>query len=441
MANAKNKNAPLNLMRAGIVFCTFLMLGYPLLLERELIGYFVTRYVVAILGIVMALYVSEISYENKELERALSKLRVYLWGYIPIVAITALWTMVRYNYTFENVLMVLTPYAYIFLAYPLIYIFMHDGGPSRILKVVAVLIVGILCLKAYSWYCYNYAGEVVFERLLFEYDEWFRGGFQRVNAGFLVGVLLAVSLSGLLSKKKPLQLAAIVGLIIYLAVVSAYRYQLLVAIAVCILTLYLTSNRSGSGILLRMVIVVAVVLIITSEFSQSFFETFSGQSAMSQSTQVRIDNVLHYWDIIVNEGALFGLGLLNSGNPVAASYMTYFGNHVYWLEDIGVLGEFFRFGLLSLWTYGYFFYLAVATSRQSLQESRGSSLSILVVALASYALLSCLAMNIFDGQRAFDVPFYLAVFSYAAGSAMSRGEKGPISSASRTRFKTAGLRS
>ena len=409
-----NKGASLMLMKAGVVLGAFLMLGYPLLPERELLGYNVMRYIVVMLGIVMAVYVSTVSREDKDLWRALSKLRIYLCGYIPIVATVMLWTTVQYNYSLENVSNSLIPYTYIFWSYPLIYIYKQDGDPTKILKIVAVLILGILCLKAYSWYCYNYSGQIVFERLLFEYDEWYRDGHQRVNAGFLVGILLAVAMSELVDgKKKPIWLAAIVGTMLYLSTVSAYRYQLLVAIAACILALYFTSRRSGSGVLLRLAIIVAVALLITSEFLQRFIETFtSAQSTMSQSTQVRIDNILHYWNIVVDNGAIFGLGFLTSGNPVAASSMTYFGSHVYWLEDIGIIGEFFRIGLLSIWTYGYFIYLAIKASSLSIKGHRNRCLAVLVVTMTAYALLSCLAMNIFDGQRAFDVPFYLSVFSY-----------------------------
>ena len=38
-------------------------------------------------------------------------------------------------------------------------------------------------------------------------------------------------------------------------------------------------------------------------------------------------------------------------------------------------------------------------------------------------MLSCLAMNIFDGQRAFDVPFYLSIFSYVSGLDLGKGEE------------------
>ena len=421
----KGKGASLCLMKAGVLLGVFLMLGYPLLPERELLGYYVTRCLVVMLGVAMAVYVSVVSRRDEHLWQFLSKLRVYLYGYIPIVVAVMLWTTVRYNYSIENVLTSFIPYAYVFWAYPLIYIYKQDDDPAKILKIVAILTIGILCLKAYSWYCYNYSGQVVFERLLFEYDEWYRGGNQRVNAGFLVGILLAVTMGGLFSDgKKPIWLATIVGVMLYLSIVSAYRYQLLVSIAACILALYFTSRRSGSGVLLRLAIIVAVGLLITSEFSQSFFETFtSAQSAMSQSTQVRIDNMSHYWNIVVDNGAIFGLGFISSGNSAAASYMTYFGNHIYWLEDIGILGEFFRIGLLAIWTYGYFVYLAIKASSQLIESSQNRGLVVLVLTMAVYALLSCLAMNIFDGQRAFDVPFYLSIFSYVSGLDLGKGEE------------------
>ena len=84
-------------------------------------------------------------------------------------------------------------------------------------------------------------------------------------------------------------------------------------------------------------------------------------------------------------------------------------------------------GLLAFWTYGYFVYLAIGSSFRILKDGNSRGTAVLVISAVSYALLSCLAMNIFDGQRAFDVPFYLALFSYAYGCAQKKEPVGALS--------------
>jgi len=286
-----------------------------------------------------------------------------------------------------------------------------------------------LICKAISWYCYNYSGKLVFERLLFEYEDWFRGGLQRVNAGFLIGILLAVAMCFIVERRACiLQILILAGLVFFTLFVSAYRYQMLSVIAACVFGLFFVSHRSGIGLLQRTVIIIVIILVVTSNYSQAFFDTFSTtNSVMSQSTQVRIDNILHYWNLVTNNCSVLGLGLLTSSNSQAAAMMTYGVNHVYWLEDIGILGEFFRFGLLAFWTYGYFVYLAIGSSFRILKDGNSRGTAVLVISAVSYALLSCLAMNIFDGQRAFDVPFYLALFSYAYGCAQKKEPVGALS--------------
>lgn len=428
-ADTQENKVSVSWIRAGIVLSTFLMLGYPLLTKNEVLGNNVIRYIVSLLGLVMAIYVSITTEGDEELGPYFSKLRRYLAGYIPIVVFTTLWTAVFYDYSLDTILRVITPYTYIFFAYPLIFIFKRDGGPLRLLKVVALLVVGILICKAISWYCYNYSGKLVFERLLFEYEDWFRGGLQRVNAGFLIGILLAVAMCSIVDRRaRILQIVILAGLVFFTLYVSAYRYQMLSVIAACVFGLFFVSHRSGIGLLQRTVIIIVIALIVTSNYSQAFFDTFSTtNSVMSQSTQIRIDNVLHYWNILTNNCSVLGLGLLTSSNSQAAAMMTYGVNHVYWLEDIGILGEFFRFGLLAFWTYGYFVYLAIASPFRILKDGDSRGTAVLVISAASYALLSCLAMNIFDGQRAFDVPFYLALFSYVYGCAQKKEPVGALS--------------
>lgn len=190
--------------------------------------------------------------------------------------------------------------------------------------------------KAISWYCYNYSGKLVFERLLFEYEDWFRGGLQRVNAGFLIGILLAVAMCFIVERRACiLQILILAGLVFFTLFVSAYRYQMLSVIAACVFGLFFVSHRSGIGLLQRTVIIIVIILVVTSNYSQAFFDTFSTtNSVMSQSTQVRIDNILHYWNLVTNNCSVLGLGLLTSSNSQAAAMMTYGVNHVYWLEEI-----------------------------------------------------------------------------------------------------------
>lgn len=197
-----------------------------------------------LLGFVMAIYVSITAEGDEELKPYFAKLRRYLAGYIPIVVFTTLWTAAFYDYSLDTILRVITPYSYIFFAYPLIFIFKRDGGPLRLLKVVAVLVVGILICKAISWYCYNYSGKLVFERLLFEYEDWFRGGLQRVNAGFLIGILLAVAMCFIVERRACiLQILILAGLVFFTLFVSAYRYQMLSVIAACVFGLFFVSHR------------------------------------------------------------------------------------------------------------------------------------------------------------------------------------------------------
>ena len=82
---------------------------------RDRLGNNIIRYIVVLLGFVMAIYVSITAEGDEELKPYFAKLRRYLAGYIPIVVFTTLWTAAFYDYSLDTILRVITPYSYIFL--------------------------------------------------------------------------------------------------------------------------------------------------------------------------------------------------------------------------------------------------------------------------------------------------------------------------------------
>ena len=114
-ADIQENEVSVSWIRVGVVLSTFLMLGYPLLTKNEVLGNNVIRYIVGLLGLVMAIYVSITVEGDEEFRPYFSMLRRYLAGYIPIVVFTTLWTAAFYEYSFDTILRVITPYSYIFL--------------------------------------------------------------------------------------------------------------------------------------------------------------------------------------------------------------------------------------------------------------------------------------------------------------------------------------
>lgn len=405
-----------NLIEIGIVICCFLMLGFTLLPTREVIGYYTARTLVVIFSILSATYILSITRNDMNFSPIRKILNRYFGIYSLILLFSFSFSLISYHYSFGDLFKIVTPYLYAYMAYAIAYVFYRKKGMERVMTRISYLVMLILLFKAIAWFKYNFQGTIVFERLLFEYDKWFRNGLQRVNAGYLVGIATVFLFCRCIGTVKSLfSKLCVIFIIFFLAWVSAYRFQLLVTLVTCFVMYYFYQGKNKVVFVRRILLIVIGVLILMSEPVQQIINSFAANSSgIGYSTLVRFMNIKHYWQILLDKSAIFGIGFIAKDNSAALTLMEYNGGQIYWLEDIGILGGFFRFGLLSFFMYGYIYKHAISTCLK--MNHNNEKQRAIIFGITSYMIVSCLALNIFDGQRAFDVPFYIAIIAYMEGS-------------------------
>lgn len=396
-----------------ILLCCVLLLGYTLLPERDYIGYYTARIVVAVVSIVLTMITVAITPGDSTYRKTLRFLNRYMVPYTFFIGVMFLYSWIVYRYEIGDLYKVVLPYTFIYLAYPITYVFYRQGGMGKLMMKVSLLVVGILIFKIAAWYLYNFQGTVIFERLLFEYDQWFRNGLQRVNAGYLVGVAVVFLFARGNAGVKRVYYYGVVGFIIfYLMYVAAYRFQVLVTCFACAAVYYFYQGGNKTIFFRRVLLFFLLIVLFTSEPVQNLIASFAvSQSGIGYSTLVRVMNAQHYFELMFDRMAILGLGFISKDNPVSFALMSYNGGEIFWLEDVGILGGFFRFGLFSLFLYGYPFWNAIKLCI-ILNKRNKSDLRPLAFGITAYMILSCLGLNMFDGQRAFDVPFYMAILAY-----------------------------
>lgn len=412
-----------------IILCCILILGYTLLPEKDYIGYYAARIIVAMLSIVSAVVTVAITPRNSAFRKIIQFLNRYIVPYSLVISMMCLYSLIAYQYEMGDLYKIVLPYTFVYLAYPITYVFYRQDSMNKLMMKVSFLVVGILVLKMISWYFYNFQGIVVFERLLFEFDKWFRNGLQRVNAGYLVGIvavfLFAKGNSGV---KRIYYYGFVAFIIFFLIYVSAYRFQVIVTCFACAVVYYFYQGKNKKVFSRRVLLFFLLIALFMSEPVQDLIASFAvSQSGIGYSTLVRVMNIQHYCKLMIDRVAVFGLGFIAKDNSVSYALMSYNGGEIFWLEDVGILGGFFRFGLFSLFLYGYPFWQAIALCK-ALRKNNRLDLRPIAFGTTAYMIISCLALNMFDGQRAFDVPFYMAILAYLKYSVYK-----PISSQSNSR--------
>lgn len=385
------------------------ILGYWRLLPSLSVGQFFVKTIIGLAGLLFLLLKNGV---RRSPYMSFAKKYLLLYGLALIVGVTITW--MNYRYTLSDLVLAVYPYTYAFLAFPIIYCFIKDNGYERYTSQLIDIAVVLLLIKTVVWFLYNYLGIELFPRLLFEFSAWTRSGMQRMFSGFLVGIILSFSFThGFYFEKRMKYKFMFAFIAFFLIFETQYRYQIASA-GISVLFMYFYGSKSSQQKMNKFFLLVPILLIVYSCGAfDKLIESFAVTGSYGNSTSARLLALNSFWNQMTNRKAFLGLGLLVDSNFLAESILKYeYG--VYYLEDLGIVGGFFRFGILSILQYGFLFVGAVKVCIKTLKNHNRRN-SIFIIGVTSYMIISCLALNIFDGQRAFDVPVYIALISYING--------------------------
>lgn len=172
------------------------------------------------------------------------------------------------------------------------------------------------------------------------------------------------------------------------------------------------------------IIIIAFVLFGGLDY---ILDLFSLNGMDGGSTEARLLTIEHYWSLIKEKGAILGVGFLSAYTDKAFSILRKSDTDRFWLEDLGILGGIFTFGILSLLLYGKLFFDSIKRTFVSHRirkiDDRDDRFKKCV---AVYMMLSCILLNIFDAQRIWSMPFYLSVIYFNQNLPKTNKQKGVI---------------
>lgn len=395
---------------------TFFMLGYLYVFDgldiKNHLGQ--VQFVITAIGIFMAIIVL-LKQNNKKLKRLSACANNVLGLYTVAIIIAGLHTWFLYDYSIIDFVYVMIPYLYIYIAYPMIYIFYNEDNCEYFLRTTGVLVIGIIFFKSIAWYFYNFRGVEIFPDLLFQYGEWIRDGVQRIDSGYLFGFMFSIYVGKALKRNEKQRYKVIaILMILFMLFVTRFRFQLVVMIVTALIIYYYIGIEYGNHSIRFLILTSLFLAFVIFGLADSFVESFSVTSNRSGSTIARLLTVQHYWNLMIEKGSFLGLGFLDSSLSKIAGQMAVRDSwRLYYLSDIGIVGGVVQLGLLSLFVYGSLFFYAIKTCIKAIHSK--SKYIPLVVGISAYMVLSCFALNIFDSQRAYDTPFYLAIISFVNG--------------------------
>lgn len=415
-----------SILKTIILSCIAVNMGYLLIfnIDKNMMVYL--QMIIAVIGIITAILSVLVVYSRycpikirKRVLMEFRKLNIYIIPYLLIVLYEGLHTKSMYSYNNITLMYALTPYLYVIFSYSLSYIFIVDGSYIPFLEKISILGIVMTIIRIIGWFFYNYYRLPIFLGIVLQSPDWVRNGFQRIDVIPLYGIIVVLLLSNYLKSNKLKELLMLLTLVVYPVFITQVRYLTIVILITTISMIYLKPSESSKSIFTKILLSIALSFSVIFGVIQQVVALFSPDSLYGPSTSVRIEAIDHFYNLVNTTGNQFsGLGYLLSWNGNAAQLLSRNIWQNYYLSDLGIFGGLVVFGLLGIVVYGLLYYLGIKSVIDN--WNHGNANRIMVMGIFIYMVLSCFSLNIFDMNRAMDVPFYLAIFCYT--SAKSRLE-------------------
>ncbi|MDA8226461.1 MAG: hypothetical protein M0T74_01930 [Desulfitobacterium hafniense] len=400
------KTFRINIYEAGFYFLVALATGIFLVLPVTLDTWR------TILATVSIFFVLVYFMTHKKKQKCNNK---YLLFYISFLVLTVGFETARavssYEYSVYELFYSLREYIWILLVIPLFLMFKHKGDFKSILRNIINITLVSLFIRFVTWVVYSFTGITLFSNVLYEYGiSWGRNGTARIDATPLIGVVIVSLYYFYIETKNKKYLIKLLFVFFYLLVVTQTRTLLISSLFCCAIMIFFQKRKPN----VRFVFQVLALTIVVGAILLGAFDKlldYLGLSSGVIGLDYRYFEFNYYLGLLGEGNWKLGLGILTTINPASNSFI--FGNldTKMYLDDLGFLGCFVQFGLLSILMYGLLYFYMFKVMRKCFKVHQ-DNYGLLMMGLLSYIFMISIPLNLFGIQRSFSLPIILAVTGY-----------------------------
>lgn len=297
----------------------------------------------------------------------------------------------------------------ILLIFPIIYLLCRPDGFTKLMNSLTIITVAILFIRTCRAVIYNTVGFDMLPNL----ESSLRNGRMRQGLISIAGIVfIYICYKFLTSVKNTKQQYIFFAVLIFLAFYEVYANMTrmyIISFLVTFVIMLVTKKRPvNKEIVLLSCLVLFFILLIFSGALTQFLDSFSTEGENADSTIGR-QNTINYFNQIVKEQPVFGLGLLI---PKGENIYIYFGpNRSAFLDDIGIINMYYHFGIFGIiivaMVFGRMLYIAFRLYFCQEYDKR-----IFLIGSLTYLIITSISLSAFDTQRMLSLIITWAVFEY-----------------------------
>lgn len=409
-----------DIMRYFIYVVVFLNLGYCSMFRNNifrmmLLGTFIS-------GIMFLIYCM-----NKKEKIGMSKM---LWTYFilfytiyfiqilrfeiardSIVSFSSIWDLLlMYNNYFQI----------LFCAFP-IYKLLKEKD-TRFINGLVVLGYIMLFLRLICWITYNYNGIILMPNFIRENwkREIFGHIYSRVSGTFIDGFLFCFSLHKFFQVKYHKKIKYFMGMV-FILFFTVFVYQSRANLIYFLITFFITLialpvNKKKHTNKILIVLLIVMIVLVNSNSIIEFFKGFSVNSLKyGAGTQVRIMAIQYFGNIMKQKSVLFGIGFTQDS----------FHNSLYYMSDLGILANFFKFGIIGMIVFLFPIFCAIKIIvKNGVKKMKYDSYYAFFFSLSVYVILMVINLDPYAYHMIGIMPIFLGFLVYFDSHKVEKKGKG-----------------
>lgn len=324
-----------------------------------------------------------------------------------LIAVQAFYTMPKYNESFVDIIRATGHLLLLAFSYVLVDIYLYEERINSALSLISRLTFVAVFLYLVNALIYNFTGDSL---LAFKVIQ-IRNGRPRMSMPVMACFMIIFEWFGFLTENSRDKFKHLICVLIGLAglfYVDMTR-MLQISIMLSIIAMYLfRKNLTKSQMILIMISIFAIMILGNTDYFSGFMDSFSATGSQGGSTSARL-NAMTYFSKFTKDNLFLGMGMVRPYRPDL--YRVYFGpvGTYNCLDDIGVFGLFYYYGLFGLILY----IILLLRWGWILAHAKNNENYSLLVGFFVFALATSPSLIITNGQRALLIPIFVSVFEFA----------------------------
>lgn len=304
-------------------------------------------------------------------------------------------------------------YLYVFLAIPILYLFIHDGSIDSFFKLASIVGLLLYFTSIIDGIFYLKTGNLFFSTIY--NTEWTRNGKVRMGiSNYFCSPMLIYHVYNLLrghSRNRKRTAFSVIYVIFGAANIyflGTSRMWLLALYSSIIALVIFNKNNRNNKICIFIMLMIAMTVFIFGGSAHSFISSFSVESIEGASTLVRL-NAISFYMSKFRQNPFFAIGF---ADPSHYSSLTNGNLGVYFYDDVGLIGEFAKIGIFAV---GVYIWPLIRYARISFYMVKKISVfpqGSLILALWVYLILTSFSLLISGASMGVLWAVLIAVFEY-----------------------------